>query len=73
MNNNDAIMARIKGAPSRPYICTAEAPWRPENGLPVRHTAAREIGEQQNGYPGADIATYECPHCGKRWEMELPQ
>lgn len=55
------------------YTCTAEAPWKPEYGLPVRHTKVREVGEQEDGWPGGDIVTYECQNCGKRWRSELPQ
>jgi len=37
------------------------------------HPDAKEVGEQQDGYPGGDIVTYECSHCGARWKEELPQ
>ena len=37
------------------------------------HPDAREVGEQEDGYPGGDIVRYECPHCGARWKEELPQ
>jgi hypothetical protein len=60
-------------AMAEPYICTSETPWSPERGLPVKHTSVREVGEQENGYPGGDIVTYECRHCKKRWQSELPQ
>jgi hypothetical protein len=56
-------------------VCTAAKPWdkqrRPDEW--VQHFDAREVGEQENGYPGGDIVTYRCPHCGHEWQAELPQ
>ena len=37
------------------------------------HPNAREVGEQEDGYPGGDIQRWECPDCGARWKQELPQ
>jgi hypothetical protein len=54
-------------------VCTAEKPWDRQPGVRVRHVDAREVGEQENGYPGGDIVTYRCPHCGHEWRAELPQ
>jgi hypothetical protein len=56
-----------------PFICTPENPWKREYGTPVRHSNVREVGEQENGYPGGDIVTVECTNCGHRWRAELPQ
>ncbi len=55
------------------FICTAENPWSKEKGTPVEHTGSREVGDQEDGYPGGDIVTYECRHCKHRWRAELPQ
>ncbi len=55
------------------FICTPEKPWQPSYGAPVRHTNTREVGEQEDGYPGGDIVTIECKDCGHRWRRELPQ
>jgi len=55
------------------YVCTKEQPWQPKFGTPVGHPDAREIGEQQDGYPGGDIVTMRCPNCGHEWEIELAQ
>lgn len=55
------------------YVCTKEAPWTPNIGSPVRHPDASEVGGQEDGWPGGDIVTYECPNCGHRWRSELPQ
>ena len=55
------------------YICTANMPWREDLGVPVVHPDAREIGDQEDGWPGGDLVNYLCPHCGHRWRMELPQ
>jgi len=57
----------------RVFNCTAETPWTPDMKGRVAHVDAREVGEQENGYPGGDIVRYECPHCGHRWKQELPQ
>lgn len=55
--------------------CTKEKPWDkvPNDEGRVIHPDANEVGEQQSGWPAGDIVTYECPHCGHRWEQELPQ
>lgn len=55
------------------YVCTKDRPWKPEYGTPVQHSNVREVGEQENGYPGGDIITKECTNCGTRWREELPQ
>ena len=58
-------------------MCTKEKPWDKVpggwGGGRVVHPDAHEVGEQQDGYPGGDIVTMECPNCGHRWEQELPQ
>ena len=55
--------------------CTKEAPWNgdKEPNDYVRHVDAREVGEQEDGYPGGDIVRYRCPNCGTTWKTELPQ
>ncbi len=55
------------------FICTPEKPWQPSYGAPVRHTNTREVGDQEDGYPGGDIVTMECKDCGHRWRRELAQ
>ena len=63
----------------RDIVCTKETPWKRESvrmdGKEDRivHLDAREVGEQEDGWPAGDIVTYECPHCGHRWRAELPQ
>lgn len=32
-----------------------------------------ELVEQEDGYPGGDLATYKCPICKHTWTEELPQ
>ena len=56
-----------------PFVCDFDNPWGPEDGTPVRHTGAREVGEQERGWPAGDTVTMECPHCGTRWTKELAQ
>jgi len=55
------------------FNCTKETPWGGEDGVLVCHIDAHEVGDQENGYPGGDIVTYECPNCKARWKTELPQ
>ena len=55
------------------YFCTEKAPWTPDKGTPVMHAKAHEVGEQEDGWPGGDIVTMECPICKTRWRKELPQ
>lgn len=59
-------------------ICTKDKPWdriqRPPRGEGrIVHPDAREVGDQEDGYPGGDIIRMECPHCGVDWKEELPQ
>lgn len=54
--------------------CTPDNPYnesRTEDRF--QHKDAHEVGEQEDGYPGGDIVTMECPHCNLTWKMELPQ
>lgn len=57
------------------FNCTAATPWPGNTAchILVVHNDAHEVGEQQPGWPGGDIVTYECPHCGHRWTSEQPQ
>jgi hypothetical protein len=52
--------------------CTPDNP-RPGEHVLVAHSDVHEIGEQEDGWPGGDIVTYECRNCGHRWRQELPQ
>ncbi len=54
-------------------VCTKENPWAPGKPTPVTHPEAREVGEQEGGWPAGDIVTYRCPNCGHSWRAELPQ
>ena len=42
------------------FTCTAETPWRKGLPTPAFHPHAREVGKQEDGYPGGDIVTIEC-------------
>jgi hypothetical protein len=66
---------RVAAKAREPFHCTPETPWKEEYGAKngVRHSRVREVGEQQDGWPGGDIVTKECQNCGTRWTEELPQ
>ena len=57
-------------------VCSPESPYSKErDGADVQwfHIDVHEVGEQEDGYPGGDIVTYECRTCGITWKTELPQ
>lgn len=47
-------------------------PQPPPPGTKWQHADAVEKWSE-DGYPGGDIAHYECPHCGETFSVELPQ
>lgn len=56
--------------------CTKDNPYTKERDYPDsrwEHADAREVGDQEDGWPGGDIVHYECVNCGKKWSCELPQ
>lgn len=54
-------------------ICTQFDPWKPSDP-DGKHPDAREVHDgQRDGWPGGDLVTYECPHCKRRFEIELAQ
>ena len=68
----DIELAEI-GIRIEPETCTAEYPYPGRSdGRRWAHPSAREVA-CRDGYPGGDIATYECPHCDLRFSVELPQ
>lgn len=57
-------------------VCSADHPFSlvgPRSGAIWQHPDAELIGEQEDGYPGGDLVTYQCPHCGLRFKVELAQ
>lgn len=57
-------------------ICTAEKPYdakNPDHKGFWRHPDAVAVGDQRDGWPAGDLQDFECPHCGLRFTMELPQ
>lgn len=57
---------------TRRHICTAADPWTPDKGRYAGHPDAREVWSE-DGYPGGDVATFECPNCNHRFKVEMPQ
>ena len=56
----------------RRHICNASAPWHKGAGGGI-HPQGREVGEQEDGYPGGDIIRCHCPVCEVTWKVEFPQ
>ena len=54
------------------HTCTAENPWTPEKSKRAIHPDAKLVGERDYG-GGEYCEQYKCPHCGERFEVELPQ
>lgn len=58
--------------------CTKENPYTPERDKDNpdscwAHDSAREVGEQQDGWPCGDTVLMCCSNCGVEWVRELPQ
>lgn len=57
------------------FVCTAADPWdaaKVPKGVRVSHPDADSKGDTDYGR-GEYCASYKCPHCGKRFEVELAQ
>jgi hypothetical protein len=50
------------------FICTAQKPWAPDIQGRVMHPDAVSAGDTDDGFE-----QFVCPHCGKHFEVELPQ
>ena len=55
------------------YICTAEKPWKEEYGdidpfIRVTHPDAKTVNSSCDC-----CEAYECPNCGLRFKVELPE
>ena len=55
------------------FVCTMVRPWREEDRKPALHPDATRVGGQEDGWPGGDYVTYECPHCLTIFSVELAQ
>ena len=54
------------------YICTKEAPWSEDKGRAI-HPDAKLQYDKYNGLTGGgDYSRYECPNCGLRFWVTLP-
>lgn len=54
------------------HTCTKDDPWTPEKSERAEHPDAEWLGSRDFG-SGYDIDSYKCPHCGKYFEVEVPQ
>jgi len=54
------------------YTCTKENPWTPEKGKRAMHPDAKYLGDKDYGL-GENVECFECPNCGKYFEVELAQ
>lgn len=54
------------------HVCTAADPWTPEKSTRAEHPDAVHVDETDHGL-GCYCVRYKCPHCGKSFEVELPQ
>lgn len=57
------------------FVCTADDPYTPEKSGKnrVEHPDAVSHGEDRDYGGGEYCVSYKCPHCGKSFEVELPQ
>jgi len=55
------------------HYCEPGNPWSPDKSDRAVHPEAREVGDQQDGYPGGDTVKMHCPVCNHTWTRELPQ
>ena len=55
-------------------ICTKDDPWDKSKSGRTSHPDAIEVDDsQRDNYPCGDLVDYDCPHCGLRFKVELPQ
>lgn len=57
---------------AEPHTCTAADPWTPEKSKRAIHPDAKYLSDRDYG-GGEYCESYRCPHCGKYFEVELPQ
>lgn len=53
------------------HVCTADDPWTPSKSEWATHPDARDDGEEYSR--DCEYSRYECPHCGLRFKVEIPQ
>lgn len=53
------------------FVCTESNPWTPDKGRAI-HPDAEYVDDKDYGC-GCYCVQYKCPHCGKFFEVELPQ
>ena len=69
---DDDAADRIQLAKDGVHYCESGNPWTRQTRR-AYHPHAREVGDQEGGYPGGDTVRIECPVCGHGWRQELPQ
>lgn len=59
----------------REFVCTKEDPWEKDKVGDLRtiHPDAISKGDEYGSLgKGGSYERFECPHCGKRFNVELP-
>jgi hypothetical protein len=54
------------------HICTWEDSWTPEKSKRAQHPFAKCVFDGGWGWD-QEYAIYECPCCGKRFEVDIPR
>lgn len=53
------------------HVCTADDPWDPTKSDRAEHPDAVIVGTDDQSMYGS-YEEYKCPHCNKRFWVELP-
>ena len=55
------------------HVCTKADPWTPEKGRRAVHPDAVSVGDHYDwSADHDDYETFRCPHCGKTFDVVIP-